>query len=115
MINRSESEACFNRLHQNLLARVDNSAAIRHVIDQDHGISAVKDVTIIDAAQEAIEHEKEISLEYTIANTDRANRCYAFRSNRQEIWCQRIAGTYAECKIQRFGRSIFRSFSRTGS
>ena len=55
-----------------LLARVDNSAAIRHVIDQDHGISAVKDVTIIDAAQEAIEHEKEISLEYTIANTDRA-------------------------------------------
>ena len=55
-----------------LLARVDNSAAIRHVIDQDHGISAVKDVTIIDAAQEAIKHEKEISLEYTIANTDRA-------------------------------------------
>ena len=55
-----------------LLARVDNSAAIRHVIDQDHGISTVKDVTIIDAAQEAIEHEKEISLEYTIANTDRA-------------------------------------------
>ena len=41
-----------------LLARVDNSAAIRHVIDQDHGISTVKDVAIIDAAQEAIEHEK---------------------------------------------------------
>ncbi|MEO5417795.1 glutamate synthase-related protein, partial [Bacteroides thetaiotaomicron] len=55
-----------------LLARVDNSAAIRHVIDQDHGISTVKDVAIIDAAQEAIEHEKEVSLEYTIANTDRA-------------------------------------------
>ena len=29
-------------------------------------------MTIIDAAQEAIEHEKEVSLEYTIANTDRA-------------------------------------------
>ena len=55
-----------------LLARVDNSAAIRHVIDQDHGISTVKDVMIINAAQEAIEHEKEVSLEYTIANTDRA-------------------------------------------
>ena len=55
-----------------LLARVDNSAAIRHIIDQDHGISTVKDVAIIDAAQEAIEHEKEVSLEYTIANTDRA-------------------------------------------
>lgn len=55
-----------------LLARIDNSAAIRHVINQDHGISSVKDVTIIDAAQDAIEHEKEVSLEYTIANTDRA-------------------------------------------
>ena len=55
-----------------LLARIDNSAAIRHVTDQEHGISTVKDVTIIDAAQEAIEHEKEVSLEYTIANTDRA-------------------------------------------
>ena len=32
----------------------------------------MKDVAIIDAAQEAIEHEKEVSLEYTIANTDRA-------------------------------------------
>ena len=55
-----------------LLARIDNNAAIRHVIEQDHGVSTVKDVTLIDAAQEAIEHEKEISLEYTIANTDRA-------------------------------------------
>ena len=55
-----------------LLTRIDNSAAIRHVIDQDHAISTEKDVTIIDAAQAAIEHEKEISLEYTIANTDRA-------------------------------------------
>ena len=55
-----------------MLARIDNNAAIRHVIDQDHGVSTVKDVTLIDAAQEAIEHEKEISLEYTIANTDRA-------------------------------------------
>ena len=55
-----------------ILARIDNSAAIRHVIDQDHGISTVKDVAIIDAARDAIEHEKEISLEYTIANTDRA-------------------------------------------
>lgn len=55
-----------------MLARIDNGAAIRHVIDQEHGISTVKDVAIIDAARDAIEHEKEISLEYTIANTDRA-------------------------------------------
>ena len=55
-----------------LLARVDNNAAIRHVTDQDHGISTVKDVEILHAAQDAIEYQKEISLEYTIANTDRA-------------------------------------------
>ena len=55
-----------------MLARIDSSAAIRHVIDQEHGVSSVKDITIIDAVQEAIEHEKEVSLEYTIANTDRA-------------------------------------------
>ena len=55
-----------------LLTRIHNNAAIRHVTDQDHGISTVKDATIIGAAQEAIEHGKEISLEYTIANTDRA-------------------------------------------
>ena len=55
-----------------LLARVVNNAAIRHVTDQDHGISTVKDVEILHAAQDAIEYQKEISLEYTIANTDRA-------------------------------------------
>ena len=55
-----------------LLARVDSNAAIRHVTDQDHGISTVKDVEILHAAQDAIEYQKEISLEYTIANTDRA-------------------------------------------
>ena len=41
-----------------LLARIDNNAAIRHVIDQDHGVSTVKDVTLIDAAQEAIDMKK---------------------------------------------------------
>ena len=55
-----------------LLARVDNEAAIRHVTDQQHGIDHVKDVEILHAAAEAVENRKEISLEYTIANTDRA-------------------------------------------
>ena len=55
-----------------LLERVDNEAAIRHVTDQQHGIDHVKDVEILNAAAEAVEHQKEISLEYTIANTDRA-------------------------------------------
>lgn len=55
-----------------LLARVDNEAAIRHVTDQQHGIDHVKDVGMLHAAAEAVENQKEISLEYTIANTDRA-------------------------------------------
>ena len=55
-----------------LLARVDNRAAILHTTHQDHGISAVKDVEMIHAANEAIDHQREVSLEYTIANTDRA-------------------------------------------
>ena len=59
MIERKSDENDPNPKHAlidftKLLARVDNSAAIRHVIDQDHGISTVKDVAIIDAAQEAI-------------------------------------------------------------
>lgn len=54
-----------------LLARVDNEAAIRHVTDQQHGIDHVKDVEMLHAAAEAVENQKEISLEYTIANTDR--------------------------------------------
>lgn len=55
-----------------MLARVNNDAAIHHVINQIHNISNVKDVQIIEAAKESIEHGKEMSLEYTIANTDRA-------------------------------------------
>ena len=55
-----------------LLARVDNEAAIRHVTDQQHGIDHVKDVEILHAAAQAVESRKEVSLEDTIANTDRA-------------------------------------------
>jgi glutamate synthase (NADPH/NADH) large chain len=56
----------------NILTRIDNDAAIRHTINQQHGIDKVKDVEILSAAAEALENQKEISLEYTIANTDRA-------------------------------------------
>ena len=77
LIQRKSMKDDLNPKHElidftKMLARIDNSAAIHHVINQEHGVSSVKDVTIIDAAQEAIEHEKEVSLEYTIANTDRA-------------------------------------------
>ncbi len=55
-----------------MLTRIDNQAAIRHVIDQEHGIDRVKDVEMIHAARGAIEFRKEVSLEYAIANTDRS-------------------------------------------
>ena len=55
-----------------LLKRIDNEAAIKHTIDQLHGIDHVKDIEILNAAAEAVDNQKEISLEYTIANTDRA-------------------------------------------
>lgn len=55
-----------------LVTRINNNAAIRRTIEQDHGISSVKDVEIIQAAHDSIEFQKEISLEYKITNTDRA-------------------------------------------
>ncbi|HXK75160.1 MAG TPA: glutamate synthase large subunit [Bacteroidaceae bacterium] len=63
----------------------ENGAAIRKIIDQNHGIEAVKDVEMIMHAKDAIETQKEISLEYTIANTDRA--CGAMLSGKiAEKW-----------------------------
>lgn len=46
--------------------------AIRQVVTQDHRIDHVKDREIIRHAAAAIEFQKEISLDYTIANTDRS-------------------------------------------
>ena len=55
-----------------LLHRVDNDAAIHHVTSQKHDIDAVLDTQIIKAAAPAIDMQKEVSLEYAIANTDRS-------------------------------------------
>ena len=55
-----------------LLTRINSDAAIHHVIDQQHGIETVKDVEIMRAAADTLENQREMSLEYTIANTDRA-------------------------------------------
>jgi glutamate synthase (NADPH/NADH) large chain len=46
--------------------------AIRNITAQVHDISAVKDVDMIRHAKPAIELQKEISLDYTIVNTDRS-------------------------------------------
>ncbi len=55
-----------------LLHKVESNTAIHHVCEQKHEISHVKDVEIIASATEALEHGKEVSLEYAIANTDRS-------------------------------------------
>ena len=55
-----------------ILHRVDNGAAIRNVTVQQHETDHVMDVAMIAAAKEALEQRKEVSLEYTIANTDRS-------------------------------------------
>ena len=55
-----------------VLTRTTNGAAIRHTTEQQHDISAVKDTDIIRAAQDAIDNGRETTLEYAIANTDRA-------------------------------------------
>ena len=56
----------------NLLHRVEGDAALHHVTEQHHDIECVKDQAILTAAAEAIGQQKEISLEYAIANTDRS-------------------------------------------
>lgn len=70
--NKRQGEEILTIDFSRLLHRVDNGAAIHHVMEQKHDIAHVKDVTILAAARDAIENGKEISLEYTIANTDRS-------------------------------------------
>jgi glutamate synthase (NADPH/NADH) large chain len=55
-----------------LLHHVDNGAALHHVTEQHHDIDDVIDTRMIAAAADALEGGKEVSLEYHIANTDRA-------------------------------------------
>ena len=55
-----------------MLYRVPGTAALHNVMEQRHDIATVKDVAMIAAAADALESQKEVSLEYAIANTDRS-------------------------------------------
>ena len=55
-----------------LLHKESGDASIRHTEAQMHDIDSVLDRTIITASDPAISNGKEVSLEYAIANTDRA-------------------------------------------
>lgn len=55
-----------------LLHRVNNNAALFHKTNQIHNISTVLDVEMIKAAKDSIDNQKEVTLNYSIKNTDRA-------------------------------------------
>ena len=55
-----------------ILSRAGGNCALHRISDQIHEIRNVRDVSIIEAAADAIDKKKEISLEYAISNTDRA-------------------------------------------
>ena len=55
-----------------ILAKIDNGCALHNISMQKQDIMNVRDISIINAAGEALENGKEISLEYAISNTDRA-------------------------------------------
>lgn len=55
-----------------LLHRIDEEAAIHHVVEQSHELEFVKDQTMLLASSDALERQKEVSLEYPISNTDRS-------------------------------------------
>ncbi len=55
-----------------MLHKVENGCPLRGTSVQPHPLQHVRDMDILEAAHEAIRNKKEISLEYAIANTDRA-------------------------------------------
>ena len=55
-----------------ILYKVDNGSDLHNTCDQIHEIEHVKDVSMINASKDAIERQREVSLEYAIGNTDRA-------------------------------------------
>ena len=55
-----------------LLHQVNNGCALHNTGMQKHDIEHVLDVSMLTAAKDALESHKEVSLEYTIANTDRS-------------------------------------------
>ncbi len=55
-----------------LLKHFDSQTVLHHHADQQHDVTRVKDVDIIEAAAPALEHGREVSLEYAINNTDRS-------------------------------------------
>ena len=72
-INKTPADKKYSLLDfSKMLYKYPGEQILHHCYDQIHDIDTVKDVSIIKAAESAIDSGKEISLEYTIANTDRS-------------------------------------------
>ena len=72
-INKTPADKKYSLLDfSKMLYKYPGEQILHHCSDQIHDIDTVKDVSIIKAAESAIDSGKEISLEYTIANTDRS-------------------------------------------
>ena len=72
-INKTPADRKYSLLDfSKMLYKYPGEHILHHCSDQIHDIDTVKDVSIIKAAESAIDSGKEISLEYTIANTDRS-------------------------------------------
>ncbi|MGM9846420.1 MAG: glutamate synthase large subunit [Muribaculaceae bacterium] len=55
-----------------ILHKIECNAALHNITDQMHCLDGVIDASMLKAAQQAIDNQKEISLDYAISNTDRA-------------------------------------------
>lgn len=66
--NTKEALLDFSRL----LFKNDCTSALHNVSEQCHGIDKVLDQSILASAYSALEKGREVSLEYTVANTDRS-------------------------------------------
>lgn len=55
-----------------ILHKIECNAALHNITDQMHCLNGIIDSSMLKAAQQAIDNQKEISLDYAISNTDRA-------------------------------------------
>ena len=55
-----------------ILHKIECNAALHNITDQMHCLNGIIDASMLKAAQQAIDNQKEISLDYAISNTDRA-------------------------------------------
>ena len=104
-------EGCASLDFSRLLHKVDNGSALHHVTNQHHDIDHVMDVGMIAAAKEALEHGKEVSLEYAIANTDRSVGAMLSGGGSCKVWQRGTARPDHQREVQGLGRTELRGVS----